>query len=50
MFDREELSFLCRVVLFRLRQLLRLERDGVESDLVVWVSEGLLEDCADAVL
>jgi hypothetical protein len=50
MLDREEFSFLCRIVLFRFRQLFRLECDGMESDLAVWVSERLLEDRADAIL
>src|SRR6202035_1962991 len=50
MLDRKEFSFLCRVVLFRLCQLLGFECDGMESDLVVWVFKRLLEDCADAIL
>jgi hypothetical protein len=50
MLDRKEFSFLCRVVLFRLRQLLRLKSDGMESDLAIWIFKRLLEDRADAIL
>ena len=49
-FRRKELSFLRRIALFGLCELLRLICNGVESDLAIWIAESLLKHCADAEL
>src|SRR5438045_1244151 len=49
-FGGMELAFLCRVALFCLRKFLRFVRNGMESDLAIWVAESLLKNCADAML
>src|SRR2546421_11608023 len=49
-FSGKEFVFLCRVSLFCLCKLLRFVCNGMELDLAIWVTEGLLKNCANAVL
>src|SRR5438105_3554115 len=49
-FGSKELVFLYGVSLFSFCELLRFICNGMESDLAIWVTEGLLKNCADAVL
>jgi hypothetical protein len=48
-FDCEELALLCRIALLRFGELFGFKSDRVKTNLSIWIAEGLLKDCADAV-